>query len=114
MELLMTLAKEEVVLLLFSLPIAGLGMFVQSCMEPNMILRRYYLWLTYHWIRNWRQKDRWKRWPLKPLGLCLYCNTTWLAIIFHSSMSGFDLFTLPFVGLVYLWLKYFNEKLFVK
>jgi hypothetical protein len=29
-----------------------------------MILRRYYLWLTYHWIKNWRKKDRWKRWLL--------------------------------------------------
>jgi hypothetical protein len=54
----------QINLLLFSLAIVGFGLFIQECMKPNMILRRYYLWLTYHWIKNWRKKDRWKRWLL--------------------------------------------------
>ena len=57
---------EAVAFLLFSLMTASLSLFVQECMESGMILRRYYLWLAYHWINNWRQKDRWKRFALKP------------------------------------------------
>jgi len=110
-----TVANEEVVrLALLSLMISGLGLFFQECMEPNMIFRRYYLWLTYHWIKNWRKKDRWKRWILKPLGLCVYCNTTWIAIIFYFLTNGFNLLIFPFLGMVFLWLKLFNEKIFKK
>jgi hypothetical protein len=109
-----TVVVEGDVILLFSLAIAGLGLFFQECTEPNMLFRRYYLWLNYHWIRNWRKKDRYKRWILKPLGLCVYCNTTWIAIIFHLLTNGFNLLIFPFLGLVFLWLKLFNEKIFKK
>lgn len=91
--------------LLYSLMVAGLGLFVQECMEPGMILRRYYLFLTYVWIRNRRRKHRWKRWWLKPAGMCVYCNTTWIAIAYYLIRYGLNVELLLFVGLVFVWLK---------
>jgi hypothetical protein len=112
MEFITAVEQKEVAKLLFSLAIAGFGLFIQECMKPNMILRRYYLWLTYHWIKNWRKKDRWKRWLLKPLGLCIFCNVTWIAIIFYFLTSGCNILIIPFLGLVFLWTKLFYEKIF--
>jgi len=89
--------------LLYCLTIAGLGLFFQKCMEPNMIFRRYYLWLMLIWIRNYRKKNRWKRWLLKPLGLCIYCNTTWIAILYYLYKFKLNPELLLFIGLVYVW-----------
>lgn len=102
--------KKEVVLLLLSLMTASLSLFFQECMEPGMIFRRYYLWLTYHWIKNWRKKDRWKRWLLKPLGMCVYCNGTWIAIQFYLYNFGPGVNILLFIGLNYLWIKLIKTK----
>ncbi len=95
----------DATLVLLCLMIASLGLLFQECMEPGMIFRRYYLWLTYHWIRNWRKKDRWKRWLLKPLGMCVYCNTVWVAIFYYLYRFGFNVEILLFLGLVYTWIK---------
>lgn len=91
--------------LLYSLMVASLGLFFQECLEPGMIFRRYYLWLTYHWIHNRHRKKRWKRWLLKPLGMCVYCHTTWLAIFYYLFKFGPEVELLLFLGLVYVWLK---------
>lgn len=98
-------ADVDALWLLYCLMIAGLGQFFQLCMHPNMIFRRYYLWLTLLWIRNRRKKDRWKRWLLKPLGLCVYCNTTWIAIFYYVYAFGINPEILLFIGLVFVWLK---------
>lgn len=73
--------KGVVALIMFSLLTSSLSLFLWKCMESGMILRRYYLLLIYYWIKWHRQKDRWKRYVLKPLGSCIYCSSTWLCII---------------------------------
>ena len=105
------LATKEVVILMYSLMIAALGLFFQECMGTGMILRRYYLWLTYHWIKNWRKKDRWRRCPLSFLGLCIYCNATWIAIFFYLHKFGPDLEIFLFLGMSYLWIKIIEKKI---
>src|SRR5690554_6698596 len=55
---------------------AMLSLFIQACMEPKMILRRYYVLLNYLWIKKK------SRWLLKPLGLCIYCFSSWVWIGF--------------------------------
>jgi amino acid transporter len=113
MEILQTLAeRREVVLLLICLMTASLGLFLEECMNPNMILRRYYLWLTYHWIKNWRKKDRWRRWLLKPLGLCVYCFSSWITIFFYLYNFDLDLNIFFALGMNYLWLKIIKNKIF--
>ena len=59
---------------------AFFSLFIAKCFEPNMIFRRYYLLLNYVWVKNWRKKDRWKRFILKPIGLCVYCLGVWVAL----------------------------------
>jgi hypothetical protein len=67
------------------------SLFLVKCFEPNMIFRRYYLLLNYVWIRNWRKKDRWKRFILKPFGLCVYCFGAWLTIFVSLFIFKFTL-----------------------
>lgn len=102
--------QEYVNLFLLSLMTASLSLFFQECMEPGMIFRRYYLWLTYHWIKNWRKKDRWKRWLLKPSGMCVYCNGAWISIMFFMYFFGPDIKILLFLGLNYMWTKILKIK----
>lgn len=110
MESLTIVAKNaDAAWLLYSLMVAALGLFFQACMEPGMIFRRYYLYLTHHWITNWRRERRWRRFWLKPLGLCVYCNTTWIGLVFYLVYFGLHLEILLFAGLVYAWLKAFQR-----
>ena len=84
-----------IILLLFCISTASLCVFINDCMEPGMILRRYYLWLTYHWIKNWRKKDRWKRHLLKIIGMCIFCCGFYIGLtsilIFNSTVLHFSL-----------------------
>jgi hypothetical protein len=78
-----------------------------------MILKRYYLWLVYHWIKWWRKKDRWKRYILEPMGMCVYCNSTWICIPFFFIFVSHNILLLPlFIGMNYIWIeilkKYIN------
>jgi len=101
--------KEVVMFLINSLMIAGLGKLFQECMEENMIFRRYFLLLTYLWIKNWRKKDRWKRKLLSPLGLCVYCHSVWLGIIYYLYRFGFNVEIVLFLGMIYIWLILLNK-----
>jgi hypothetical protein len=107
----MKLASVGVVLLLLSLMTSALSLFIQDCMGPGMIARRYYLWLIYHWMRNWRKKDRWRRWLLKPLGLCVYCQGAWIAIIAYLYYFGPKIEIVFLLGMNYLWLKILQKKI---
>lgn len=104
----------QIKILLYCLAIAGLGLFFQECMKPNMIFRRYYLWLLHHWIKNWRKKDRWRRWLLKPLGICVYCNTAYITIFFYLYKFGPDLEIFLALGISYLWLKLLEKTIIWK
>lgn len=111
--------NAEVVMLLFLLRIVILGlltacltMFIEHCMEREMIFRRWYLYLTYHWIRTWRRKDRWKRYILKPLGLCHYCYGTWIAIFTYITLVGFDIAIFLLIASNYLFIRLWEDKIF--
>jgi hypothetical protein len=95
-----------VAVFIFSLLTAGLSLFILKCMEEGMIFRRWYLFLTYHWIKWWRKKDRWKRKFLKVSGLCVYCYSTWVAIPFFFYFVSLNIPLLfLFIGLNYLWIE---------
>jgi hypothetical protein len=100
-------------LLLSSLAIAGLSLFFQKCMEPGMIFRRYYLWLTRLWMKNWRRKDRWKRkfMLLQVLGLCVYCNSFWVSLVFSFLFFGLKWEMILFPGLTFLWIELIRNKI---
>lgn len=109
----------EVAMLLFLLKIVILGsltasltMFIDHCMEKEMIFRRWYLFLTYHWIRTYRQKDRWKRKFLKPLGLCHYCFGTWIAIFTYLFIVGFDIAIFLLIASNYFFIRIWEDKVF--
>jgi len=93
-------------LLLYYLTMGGLAIFLQEAYKG--ILKRYYLFLVYHWIRNWRKQHRGKRQILKPLGLCVYCQGTWLTIITYPIIFKCDLWYLLSIGGVYVTIKILN------
>ena len=114
--------------ILFSLMIAALGLFIQETFKSNMIFRRYYVLLNYLHIKTRRslcqkkvEKKVVKRVAkrilhkmLPPAGLCVYCNSSWLAILFYAyilmeSNRAFvtnDIFILVLcIGMTYVWIK---------
>jgi hypothetical protein len=99
--------------LLDSLMIAGLAYLFQECMKKDMLFRRYYLWLLSKWIKNWRQKDRWRRkaFLLQPLGLCIFCNSAWMAIVYYLYAFGVNPEILLFIGMTFIWVKVLIKKL---
>jgi len=103
----MIVAMEVVVaVFIFSLLTAGLSLFIQKCFLPDMILRRYYLFLIYHWIKWHKKKDRWKRPFLKVFGMCVYCYGTWLSMPFFFLFVSSNIFLLPlFIGMNYIWIE---------
>lgn len=113
-ETLRIVAVKEVVVYVISLSLmmAGLALFLQECYQKDMILRRYYVWLNYLYIKN-RRSNKWqkrkkaknaKRWFLrnltKPMGLCVYCNASWLTIGFV--LWGYWLNIAPQTNLFYI------------
>lgn len=109
--------EAATLMLILSLMTACLGWFFQYTLKPGEIFGRYGLLLTALWMKNWRRKDRWVRPILKPLGQCVFCNSTWIAIVvyiialftlfgwqntaFIPALTGLFLFT----GLNYIWVK---------
>lgn len=39
------------------------------------------------------------------MGLCVYCNTTWIAIAYYICKFGVNPELFLFLGLVYIWIK---------
>ncbi len=89
-------------LLLYCLFCASIAHFLQMCYESEMLLRRYYLYLVYLWIRNRSKKRRKFRGILKPLGLCIYCQAFWVNVILYPLFFPIDQFFLLSIGGVYL------------
>lgn len=110
----MTVVVNEVVVYVISLSLmmAALALFLQECYQENMILRRYYVWLNYLHIKNrrlkqWQRKKEKKdakryfiRNIIKPMGLCVYCQSTWLTIGF--CLWGYLLKLAPQTNLFYV------------
>lgn len=94
---------DAVAVFIICLMIAGFILFLEMCMSPGMILRRYRLFLLRLWMLNWRRKDRYKRIILKPLGLCIYCYSTWVSIISYFILyEHFSYDILLHIGLIYI------------
>jgi hypothetical protein len=90
---------------LFALCTASLAHFFQECLEPGMIFGRYGLWLQYIHRHSWRRKDQWRRYWIKPMGNCIYCNGTWICIALFV-LVNFEWPLLPLaLGLNYVWTK---------
>ncbi len=118
--------EGAVLLILFSLMVASVGLFLQECYQSGMILRRYYVWLNYLYIKNRRTKnEKEKRQEMlkrfikaitKPLGLCIYCQSTWICIISFLTVFSLctinDLFFLVCsIGMTFLWLRLLEKAL---
>lgn len=90
------------VFLICLIGIPALSLFIQKTYESGMIFRRVYLYFVYHYMKNWRKKDRYKRWFYKPF-LCCYCYNTWISIFFYFMFISHNILLLPlFIGLTYI------------
>lgn len=93
------------IFLMILIAVPSLSLFIFKCYEPLMILRRFYLFLTFIYMKNWRKKDRWKRNIVKPF-MCIYCFNTWLSILFYFIFISNNILFLPlFIGLTYIMLE---------
>lgn len=45
----------------------------------------------------------------KPLGLCVYCNTTWVAIIAYIILFGLNIYILLFIGIIFFFVRLLYE-----
>lgn len=99
----------NLIILLFGVP--ALSLIIKKCYEPTMIFRRLYLWLIYKWMKNWRKKDRYKRFFVKPF-LCIYCYNVWITIFYYLLFINVTILFLPiFIGLTYIILECFMKLL---
>ena len=122
--------QDMLLLFLFGAAIAMLGMAFQAFMRPGQIFNWYAIWLI-NCIDKATKKTKKKvlkkscyggsGWETidveanifykviaflsKPLGLCPYCNTTWIAIIFFIIYFeiSFNIFLL--IGIVWFFVK---------
>jgi hypothetical protein len=117
-------------LFLFGAAIAMLGMAFQAFMRPGQIFNWYALWLikmvekstTKQIVKvkvwdcfddaSWEDEEINAKWYYrliaklsKPLGLCPYCNTTWIAIIFYLIYFGISFNIFLLIGIVWFFVK---------
>lgn len=89
----LVVSEVAMYVILLSLISAGLGLFLQECYQKNMILRKYYVYLNYLFIKNrrssWQRKKKAKKVVsilIRKLtmlaGLCIFCQSTWICIGF--------------------------------
>jgi hypothetical protein len=81
-------------MLLVGLFTASLGAAFFHFLEPNMVFNFWAKWIS-----------KLPTFLGMPLGLCPYCNTTWIAIVVYLYVFGLNLFIFLFIGIVYLFLK---------
>lgn len=70
--------------------------------QSGMIFHKYQQWLLYHWRRLGKKKKFKRRRLLKPLGLCIWCYSTWLYMFLHLILWELNLFTFLGVGINYV------------
>lgn len=85
--------------MIVALATASLGATFHYFLKPNMIFNFYAVWLS----KLSNKSKFWKYWSM-PLGLCPYCNTTWVAVVVFIYYFGISLPILLFIGLVWLFL----------
>jgi hypothetical protein len=82
--------------MLISFSTATLGVCFYEFTKPNMIFNFYGIWLY-----NLSQKNKFWDYVSKPLGLCPYCNTTWIALMVFYYYFGLSLPIFLFIGLTW-------------
>ena len=122
--------QTMLLLFFFGAAIAMLGMTFQAFMRPGQIFNWYALWLIKvveksteggiverkHWSCDgepyWASEIKGPHWfykliakLTKPLGLCQYCNSTWIAIIFHLIYFGLSWNIVLLIGIVWFFVK---------
>ena len=102
------MGKQLIVLLLVYLIlgfiVATLGLCFEHFMKPNMIFNGYYKWLE----RKARKSKFWKH-ITKPLGLCVYCNSSWIAIGVFIYYFKFNITILLFIGIVWFFIDIYKN-----
>ena len=103
--------RPESGILFYSLLVTGASLFLEKCLEPGNLLGRYYLLLVYLWRVVWHRKEHhWKRFWLKPFGLCVYCYSAHIAwITFFLFLELHWLYLPLFWGMQYLYLRTFQR-----
>lgn len=99
--------KAVILIGLLSLGTAGMSLFVQECMKEGMILNWYGKLINYLW-----DSTKFPKWLLKPLGMCIYCFSSWVWIgLFVVNMLPIQWVRLEFIGLFiglgfnFIWIK---------
>ena len=113
-------------LLIMSVVVACLGAAFQHYQTPGQI---------FNWYRNWlirlvddkvlyegspcfmmSKPRRFLEHFVKPLGLCIYCNTVWLAILFYIPFYLIPYFSFitvlmlfDFIGMTFIWTKIYDK-----
>jgi hypothetical protein len=81
---------------------ASVGMFFQMTLRPTMIFNFYAKWLLHR-----SENNKFWEYVANPLGLCVKCNTTWIAIFVWCLSYEFSWMIILFIGITYMWLELF-------
>lgn len=65
----------------------------------------------YNWLSKLSQKSKFWMHITKPLGMCEYCNSTWIAIGVFIYFFGLSLTIFLFIGVVWFFVHLINSKL---
>lgn len=106
----------ELLILLFIMPIAtvGISLLYQKCMEEEMIFEKWFNILSDYYENH---KGSWKSKLVLPLGICIYCYSTWIGIV--SSIVLYNIFNItiiqaPLVVLLYIGVQYIYLELIIR
>jgi len=95
----MQLSSIFIQYILVAFSTACLGVTFHYFLKPNMIFNFWVIWLD-----KMSEKNAFLNYIAMPLGLCPYCNTTWIAIVVFVYYFGLSLPIFLFIGLVWLFL----------
>jgi hypothetical protein len=109
-----------VLYLLIGFIVSLLELCFQHYMTPGMIFNNYGKWLNkivrYSIICKKYNKNKPFTYILaylaKPLGLCPYCNSTWIGIIVYIYFFGISLQIFLFIGIIWFFVHYLTHKIF--
>jgi len=110
---------DVLILFMYAFAVACLEMFFQFIMTQGQIFEPYGNW--------WKRQVRYNRllsrygkkrtlvsllaYISKPMGLCEYCNGTWLAIVAFLYIYGLTPFIFLFIGLVFFFIRIMAYKI---
>lgn len=82
------------------------GIFYRNCLKmPNMIFN-----FVYRFFQKMHLQGGFKRWIVYPLGYCVYCSSTWIAIIAYIIIvHEFSLLIFIPVSIQHIVVMYFDK-----